>query len=106
MAIGVFVRRASPSQEVERVFDQLFDGIPLSDGQAMQARYIISRYVSEQRAILPRGAGWGQYVVLHAERDDALISLLSSESQRAPFVARAAKMRRMLGDLDVRGPQC
>lgn len=79
----------------ETIFRRLFDGMPLSEAQARQARMAIAGTHAAQAKLIGRmnAVRWKEYVALQERRDSALVRLLQGEAQRAAFRERAASMR-------------
>jgi hypothetical protein len=112
MAGVTFVRGASLDEEIAATFNALVGSIDLPPELAARVREIIARSVTvraalasppTERAPAPSAqsgrvipGAWAQAMLLHAERDAAIRSLLTNPDHQRAFDANAAAMQRQL----------
>lgn len=97
----------SSGQMESRMFDELFEGVPLSAQQAKMAMEIIERDSASRRALVLR------HPHLYAEQDEmvrdrnrALRRLLTSEEQRSRFAENEARLMSNWSGDDSEPPSC
>ena len=91
------VPEASPHQEMEHLYSELFKKLRLDTQQTASAQEILLRDVNSRR-VRDHGSGktWPGDVAFMAQRDAALRGLLKDASQRAIFDQNATSLQRTL----------
>lgn len=98
MTTSTYVRRASPDELADSLYQQLFMGIALNADRESTARQLLRQSALEEYGIHPCVAGAHERLLqIAAERESHLRRVLDTDADLSAFRANAAVLREIYG---------